>query len=107
MKKKERSMRLGVGDLPEHVLEDIRDAAVYSKVDRIVLYGSRARGTHRERSDIDIAVQGGDVDRLRRCLDEDTWTLLTFDVVDLDWKLSPELRADIAHDGILLYEKDH
>lgn len=34
-------------------IKKLQDSIV---VDRIILYGSRARGTHRERSDIDLAI---------------------------------------------------
>ena len=49
-------------NLPQGVLEDITVFAQKYNVDKIILFGSRAKGTHRERSDIDIAVSGGDFD---------------------------------------------
>ena len=47
-------------NLPQRVLEDITVFAQKYNVDKIILFGSRAKGNHRERSDIDIAVLGGD-----------------------------------------------
>lgn len=99
-----RNKELSTGDLPIHLLEDIRAAAVYCKLEKIVLFGSRARGTHRPRSDIDLVVSGGDINRLWRCLTEDTWTLLQFDVVDLSLHIDDDLRTDIEKEGITLYE---
>ncbi len=49
-------------NIPERVLKDIAVFAIKHDIHKIVLFGSRARGTHRERSDIDIAVSGGDAD---------------------------------------------
>ena len=69
---------------------------------RLILFGSRARGDNRERSDIDLAVSGGD----RFSLDvEELPTLLSFDVVNLDGAVQPELLESIRREGITLYEK--
>ena len=71
---------------------------------RLILFGSRARGDNRERSDIDLAVSGGDV--VRFSLDvEELPTLLSFDVVNLDGAVQPELLESIQREGITLYEK--
>ena len=71
---------------------------------RLILFGSRARGDNRERSDIDLAVSGGDV--VRFSLDvEELPALLSFDVVNLDGAVQPELLESIRREGITLYEK--
>lgn len=72
-------------------------------VRRVVLFGSRARGDNRERSDIDLAVSGGDVERFRDELETSAPTLLAFDVLDLDGTLSEKLRRDIDRDGVTLH----
>ena len=74
-------------------------------VRKVILFGSRARGDNRERSDIDLAVSGGDIGEFREAVDEKTWTLLMFDVVNLDRGISAELQAEIDRDGVVLYEK--
>jgi len=38
-------------------------------------------------------------------VEEDVATLLTFDVINLDSNLQPELRAEIEKDGRVIYEK--
>ena len=48
-------------NLPENVRQDIADIAKKNGVHKVILFGSRARGTNSERSDIDIAVYGGDL----------------------------------------------
>ena len=45
--------------IPERVLQEILQFARDAGVERLVLFGSRARGTHPERSDMDLAVYGG------------------------------------------------
>lgn len=46
-------------NIPPRAYEDIIDFADLHGVRRVILFGSRARGTSGERSDIDIAVSGG------------------------------------------------
>lgn len=73
---------------------------------RLVLFGSRARGDNRARSDIDLAVFGMPDDQQTRfwCGIEDLPTLLKFDLVFVDAYTSPELLTEIARDGVILYE---
>lgn len=72
---------------------------------KAILYGSRARGDNHERSDIDLAVEGGDVVNFILELDEEAPTLLMFDVVNLADNLSEDFLAEIERDGVILYEK--
>lgn len=92
-------------NLPQRVLEDITVFAQKYNVDKIILFGSRAKGTHRERSDIDIAVLGGDFDRFYWDIKENAWTLLMFDIIDLSERISEELRREIEKYGVTIYEK--
>ncbi len=64
---------------------------------------SRARGSNHDRSDVDLAVLGGDVMAFKYDLDEHARTLLMFDVVDLAKPgLSQELLSEIEKDGVRL-----
>lgn len=49
-------------NLPDRVLREIVSFAKEHSIIQIILFGSRARGTNTETSDIDIAVYGGDFD---------------------------------------------
>lgn len=49
-------------NLPERVVKDIVAFAIKHDIQKVSLFGSRAKGTYTERSDIDIAVSGGDCD---------------------------------------------
>ena len=92
--------------IPERVLQEILQFARDAGVERLVLFGSRARGTHSERSDIDLAVYGGDFDMFYFRVQEETESLLEFDLIDMHRKVSPSLLEDIEREGIEIYEKD-
>ena len=74
-------------------------------VDRVILFGSRARGDYKKVSDIDLAVSGGDVSGFSISVDEETSTLLQYDIVNLDGSVQEELREAIKKEGKVLYEK--
>jgi len=74
---------------------------------KAVLFGSRAKGTARHNSDIDIAVFGLDsvldVERLAMDLDELPLPY-KFDVVGFESIGNPALREHIERVGVALYE---
>lgn len=74
-------------------------------VKQVVLFGSRAKGTALERSDIDIAVSGTeDYDTLLEEIEEIP-TLYKIDLVDLDSCSNTLLKEDIQEYGRKIYEK--
>lgn len=75
------------------------------QIEKVILFGSRARGDHRETSDIDLAVSGGNVTGFRLAVDDEVRTLLMFDVVNLDEPVQKPLLQSIESEGIILYEK--
>lgn len=87
------------------IQNQIRKFAKDCVLDKVVLFGSRARGTNRERSDVDLAVSGQNIYRFEELLEEQADTLLTFDVVNLDEIVSDKLKDSIAREGQLLYAK--
>lgn len=92
-------------DLEKRVEEDIIKLAKKNNIKKVILFGSRARCDNSERSDIDLAVSGGSSLDFYYDLEEEAWTLLMFDVVDLDKGISDELKTEIDRDGVLLYEE--
>lgn len=87
------------------VLNQIRDLAAQYDLCKVILFGSRARGDYKERSDIDLAVSGGDISGFALAVDEETDTLLQYDVVNLDSRVDEALLENIEKDGKVLYEK--
>ena len=93
-------------NIPGRVARDIYTFARQYAVHRVILFGSRAKGTHTERSDIDIAVSGGNYDSFYWEIKENVHSLLTFDIVDLDSGISEELKREIEKDGVIIYEEN-
>ena len=92
------------GIKPE-VLQEIIQLAKQNNVKQVILFGSRARGDYKKRSDIDIAFRGGNSSCFILSVDEETSTLLEFDVIDLDKPVREELLQSIVEEGILIYEE--
>lgn len=92
-------------DLPENIKNEIAEYAKKYGVTKVILFGSRARGTNSERSDIDIAAAGGNFSEFCYAMDEQVRTLLKFDTVNLNGIVSDELMSGIKEDGVVIYEK--
>lgn len=79
-------------------------------VERVILFGSRARGDHRPRSDIDLAVScpGATPQQWFQVVDivDEADTLLEIDCVRLD-EMAPadRLRQRIEQEGIVLFDR--
>lgn len=93
-------------NIPGRLMRDIEHSAITHNVNKIILFGSRARGTHNQRSDIDIAVEGGNFDSFYSDIQNNAHSLLSFDIVRYDSKITDELKEEIERDGILIYEKN-
>ena len=96
---------MSVNSIPKRITKDVSAFAVKHGVQKIILFGSRARGDHTERSDIDIAVSGGDFDAFYWDVKENIHSLLTFDIVNMDDNISDDLKEEITKDGVTIYEK--
>lgn len=92
-------------NLPDRVIKEITVFAKENSIIKIVLFGSRARGDHTERSDVDLAVYGGDFDSFYWNIKENIHSLLSFDVVDMNSRVTEELKKEIERDGVVIYEK--
>jgi len=81
--------------------------ASHADVRLAVLFGSGARGELRRGSDVDLAVVWSDVSGRRDAIvaDLERAAKRTFDLVDLS-TAPPQLRFEIARDGVLLVERE-
>lgn len=96
---------IGKTGIKPMVIEEICDFAQKYHIKKVILFGSRARGDFKEKSDIDLAVQGGDFIRFMLDVNEETSTLLSFDIINLDEKIQSELRESIKKEGKIIYEE--
>ena len=87
------------------VLDELISIAERYHIEKLILFGSRARGDFRRTSDIDLAVSGGDFARFALDVEEETSTLLRYDFVDLDRNIQEELLKSIEKEGVVIYEK--
>lgn len=98
-------MNLDNTGIRNEVIEEIRALARQYGIEKVILFGSRARGDFKRTSDIDLAVTGGDFTPFALDVDEETSTLLQYDIVNLDSDMQEELRESIHREGRILYEK--
>ena len=92
-------------NIPKRVQREIILYAKRHMIKKVILFGSRARGTNTERSDIDIAACGGDFDSFFLDIKEKVHSLLTFDIVEYNESTSINLKKEIERDGIVIYEE--
>ena len=92
----------------ESLYRQLADLARQHGAQRLVLFGSRARGDNRERSDIDLAVYGmPKEERSMFWLDaEDLPTLLKLDIVHIVPGMDPKFLENIEKDGVTLYASE-
>lgn len=90
----------------EHVYKQIGEISAEEHAGRVVLFGSRARGTADTKSDIDLAVWDcPNFTRLKERLDNELWSLLRLDVVNMDESSSRDLLDEALRDGKVFHEE--
>ena len=96
--------------IPPSALSVVEILAAHPGVERVRLFGSRARGDHDLYSDVDLAVDAPALsrhDRARLSLDAgEARTLYPVDVVWTD-EAPAALRARIDADGVTLYVREN
>ncbi len=94
-----------IAGVKKTVEQEILDIARDYEIEKVILFGSRARGDYTRTSDIDLAIIGGNLAGFTAEIDEGVSTLLEFDVVNLGGSVQSELLEAIYREGITLYEK--
>ena len=95
---------------PDPVLGTIQKVAPrFPKIEKVALFGSRARGDHRETSDYDIVVDGkdlghGEFSKFSTLLEEEAETLHQLDIVFYK-EASPELKKSIDREQKVIWQR--
>jgi nucleotidyltransferase substrate binding protein (TIGR01987 family) len=102
------SGRFGLG--PDQVNEIAAVIASFDRIECAVVFGSRAVGTHKPGSDVDICVFGRGLDadaisELSRRLNNETTTAFVIDAVAYTTIESPSLRHHIDQEGIVIFDR--
>lgn len=90
------------------ILESVRS---FPEISQLVLFGSRAKGTYKKGSDVDLAIKGATVTydtavKLADVLNEEKPLPYFFDVIHYESITEPHLIEHIDRVGVVLYSKD-
>lgn len=89
----------------DEVLTEIITLCTQHGAHQVTLFGSRAKGTARSESDLDIAVTGvSDLETLKEKIEEIP-TLYSVDLIDLDRCQNKFLKEDIEKYGRKIFQK--
>lgn len=94
-------------NLDRDILEDIVDISKkYDYIEKVILFGSRARCENEPRSDIDLAVYSrGDIFDFIEDIEMNARTLLEFDFSHME-KVKDEFFVEqVVKDGVVIYDK--
>ena len=92
--------------MPTEVEQKIKELAARHGLQRVVLFGSRARGDHERTSDIDLAVYAeGEISGFVYDLETQAPTLLEFDVTRMTDELESSFVKQVEIEGIVIYDK--
>jgi predicted nucleotidyltransferase len=88
----------------------IKTIAEFQEIEKAAIFGSRAKGTYKPGSDIDIALFGESVSfntisKLHAILEEESPMPYFFDIFDYNHSDSNDLKAHVDRVGITIYEK--
>lgn len=95
-------------DMKDPVLQEIKKVAMKYKIERIILFGSRARGDNSPVSDYDIAVYSSYISDVEKTLFyhdiDEIQTLKKIDIVFIDEETDGGLIESINKDGVIIYD---
>jgi predicted nucleotidyltransferase len=99
--------RFGLSDEAVRLITDFLQQ--YSQIEKSVIFGSRALGTFKPYSDVDIALWGSNIDDIRGRIISGLDELplpYTYDVISFSDIVNEPLKEHILDHGQILYERD-
>lgn len=92
--------------LPQQVEQNLRTVIENEPaIQRVLLFGSRARGDHTPRSDIDLALEGRSIPLHVNTRLRESAGLYKLDIVHLETLDNPELEKEVLQEGIVLFAR--
>ena len=94
-------------NLEKRIVDEIRGIACkYKYINKVILFGSRARGDNSLKSDIDLAIYADNsIVEFIEDIEMNTHTLLEFDFSDMNVICDEFFIEQIKKEGIVIYEK--
>lgn len=94
-------------NLSENIINEIIDISKkYHGINKVVLFGSRARGDNELKSDIDLAIYCDcDLSLFIEEVENTTHTLLEFDFSNMNNIVDDFFIEQVEKEGVILYEK--
>ena len=94
-------------NLEKRIVDEIIDIArKYKDINKVILFGSRARGDNSLKSDIDLAIYAdSSIVEFIESIEINTHTLLEFDFSDMKFICDEFFIEQIKKEGVMIYEK--
>lgn len=92
------------------ILQICSTLALHNEVDEAILFGSRAKGTYKKGSDVDIALKGNSINlstinSISFTLNEESLMPYKFDILNFQTLQNQELINHIKRVGVCFYKK--
>lgn len=94
-------------NLEEKIINEIVEICnKHENINKVILFGSRARGDNSAKSDIDLAIYGSDsISDFIYDIEMNTSTLLEFDFSDMKDIHDQLFINQVKKEGVVIYEK--
>lgn len=94
-------------NLEKRIVDEIVDiASNFDSIEKVLIFGSRARGDNSLKSDIDLAIYSqGAISEFIEAIETRTTTLLEFDYSNMNAITDELFIEQVQKEGIIIYEK--
>lgn len=94
-------------NLEKRIVDEIvKISSNHKNINKVILFGSRARGDNSPKSDIDLAIYAdGNIAEFIEDVEINTRTLLEFDFSDMNEVSDEFFIEQVKKEGIVIYEK--